>query len=52
MQDEDFEKRRRLDTDSEVGLDQTTWELMWAGKAAMRKSIPALTQAGFKRILD
>jgi len=32
----------RLDTDSEVwGLDQTTWELMWAGEAAMRKSIPA-----------
>jgi len=29
----------RLDTDSEVwGLDQTTWELMWAGEAAMRKS--------------
>jgi len=28
----------RLDTDSEVwGLDQTTWELMWAGEAAMRK---------------
>jgi len=26
----------RLDTDSEVwGLDQTTWELMWAGEAAM-----------------
>ena len=37
----------RLDTDSEVrGLDQTTWELMWAGKAAMQKSIPALRQAG------
>jgi len=37
----------RLDTDSEVwGLDQTTWELMWAGEAAMRKSIPALRQAG------
>ena len=33
----------RLDTDSGVwGLDQTTWELMWAGKAAMQKSIPAL----------
>jgi len=33
----------RLDTDSEVwGLDQTTWELMWAGEAAMRKSIPTL----------
>jgi len=37
----------RLDTDSEAwGLDQTTWELMWAGEAAMRKSIPALRQAG------
>jgi len=36
----------RLDIDSEVwGLDQTTWELMWAGEAAMRKSIPALRQA-------
>ena len=37
----------RLDTDSEVwGLDQTTWELMWTGEATMRKSIPALRQAG------
>jgi len=28
----------RLGTDSEVwGLDQTTWELMWAGEVAMRK---------------
>jgi len=37
----------RLDTDPEVwGLDQTTWELMWAGRAAMQKSIPALRQAG------
>jgi len=35
-----------LDTDSDVwGLDQTTWELMWAEEAAMRKSIPALRQA-------
>jgi len=43
----------RLDTDSEVwGLDQTTWELMWAGEAAMRKSIPALRQAGYKSISD
>ena len=43
----------RLDTDSEVcGLDQTTWELMWAGKAAMRKSIPALRQAGYESISD
>jgi len=41
----------RLDTDSEVwGLDQTTWELMWAGEAAMRKSIPALRQAGYGSI--
>ena len=43
----------RLDTYSEVwGLDQTTWELMCAGEAAMRKSIPALRQAGFKNKLD
>jgi len=43
----------RLDTDSEVwGLDQTTWELMWAGEAAMRKSIPTLRQAGHKSISD
>jgi len=41
----------RLDTDSEVwGLDQTTWELMWGGEAAMRKSIPALRQAGYESI--
>ena len=43
----------RLDTDSEVwGLDQTTWELMWAGEAAMRKNIPALRQAGYESISD
>ena len=43
----------RLDTDSEVwGLNQTTWELMCAGEAAMRKSIPALRQAGYKSISD
>ena len=43
----------RLDTDSEdLGLDQTTWELMWAGEAAMRKSIPALRQAGYGSISD
>ena len=43
----------RLDTDSEVwGLDQTTWELMWAGEAAMRKSIPALRRAGYESISD
>jgi len=43
----------RLNTDSEVwGLDQTTWELMWAGEAAMRKSIPALGQAGYESISD
>jgi len=43
----------RLDTDSEVwGLDQTTWELMWAGEAAMQKSIPALRQAGYESISD
>jgi len=43
----------RLDTDSEVwGLDQTTWELLWAGEAAMRKSIPALRQAGYESISD
>jgi len=29
-------RRCRLDIDSEVwGLDQTTWELMWAGEAAI-----------------
>jgi len=43
----------RLDTDSEVwGLDQTTWELTWAGEAAMRKSIAALRQAGYENISD
>jgi len=41
----------RLDTDSEVwGFDQTTWELMWAGEAAMRKSISAARQAGYERL--
>jgi len=41
----------RLDTDSEVwGLDQTTWELMWAGETTMRKSIPALRQAAYESI--
>jgi len=29
-----------------------TWELMWAGEAAMRKSIPALRQAGYESISD
>jgi len=48
-----IERRSRLDTDSEVwGLDQTTWKLMWAGEAAMRKSIPALRQAGYESISD
>jgi len=43
----------RLGTDSEVwGLDQTTWELMWAGESAMRQSIPALRQAGYESISD
>ena len=43
----------RLDTDSEVcGLDQTTWELMWAGEAAIRKGITALRQAGYESISD
>jgi len=43
----------RLGTDSEVlGLDQITWELTWAGEAAMRKSIPALRQAGYESISD
>ena len=45
----------RIDTDSEVwGLDssQTTWELMWAGEAAMQKSISALRQAGYESISD
>jgi len=41
------------DIDSGVwGLDQTTWELMWAGEAAMRMSIPALKQVGFHIKLD
>ena len=43
----------RLDTDSEVWrLNQTTWELMWAGEAAMRKSIPDIRQAGYESISD
>jgi len=43
----------RLDTDLEVwGLDQTTWELMWAGEAAMQKSIPALKQAGYESVSE
>jgi len=43
----------RLGTDSQVwGLDQTTWELMWAGEVAMRKSIPPLRQAGYESISD
>jgi len=42
-----------LDTYSEVwGLNQTTWELMWAGEAAMRKSIPTLRQAGYESFSD
>jgi len=42
-----------LDTDSEVwGLDQTTWELMWAGQAATQKSIPTLRQARYESISD
>jgi len=42
-----------LDTDSEVwGLDQTTWELMWAGESAMQKSVSALRQAGYESISD
>ena len=43
----------RLDTNSEVwGLDQARWELMWAGEAAMRKSIPTLRQAGYESTSD
>jgi len=43
----------RLHTDSEVwGLDQTTWELMWAEEVAMPKSTPALRQAGYESISD
>jgi len=46
-------KVSRLYTDSEVwGLDQTTWELMWAGEAAIRKRIPALRQAGHESMSD
>jgi len=46
-------RESRLDTDSEVwGLDQTTWELMWAGEVAMRKSITTLRQAGCESISD
>ena len=42
----------RLNTDSEVwGLDQTTWELVRAGEAAIRKNIPVLRQAGFISII-
>jgi len=48
-----IERIEGLGTDSEVwGLDQTTWELMWAGEAAMRKSISALKQAGSENISD
>ena len=40
-------------TDSEVwGLDQTTYELMWTGEAAMRKSIHTLRPAAFESIAD
>jgi len=43
--------RSHLNTDSEVwGLDQTTWVLMWAGKAAMQKGISALRHAGYESI--
>jgi len=43
----------RLDTDSEVwNHDQSIREVMWAGEAAMRKSIPASRQAGFESISD
>jgi len=43
----------RIDTDSVIwGLDQTTWELMWAGETAMQKSIPALRQDGYQSISD
>ena len=39
----------RLDTDLEVwGLDQTTWERMWTGEAAMRKSTPAIRKLDTK----
>jgi len=43
-----------IDTNSGAwGLDQVTWELMWAGEAAMRKSIrTALRQAGIESISD
>jgi len=45
--------RSCVDTDSEIwGLYQTTWELMWAGEAAMRKSIPALRQSGYESTSD
>jgi len=33
-------------------IKQTTWELMWAGEAAMRKSIPTVRQAGYESISD
>ena len=43
----------QISTDSEVwGLDQTIYELMWTGEAAMLKSIPALRQAAFEGIAD
>jgi len=45
----------RLDTDSELwgpGLEQITWELMWAAESAIQKSISALRRAGFEGILD
>jgi len=45
----------RLNTDSELwgpGLEQITWELMWAAESAIQKSISALRRAGFEGILD
>jgi len=35
-----------------MGLDQTTWELMWAGEAATQKSVHASRQAVYERISD
>jgi len=44
---------RTVNTDSEVwGLDQTTWELIRAGEAAMRKSISTIRQAWYESISD
>ena len=45
-------RAKRVIFDNLFHFDQTTWELMWAGEAAMRKSIPALRQGGYEGIYN